>query len=304
MQFNKLSCLSLICLLSAFFIFVFLGIKPAQKDIPAVEKNNYNKVSSNPVKTLLNANTGIDIAVNYPVSLSYKTKKEIYDIRKKYVEKSIFANSSYEPSEEVFGMIVDNKPWYSFSICRKPSGEAQVDGPSEEARFIVNPSVLVGLEYPFLWSDRQDSAFCTNPKNLMLPTAVSYYKSKNEIIVKYAKFPFESKGGYFYDFNGLNAADFGYRYAYVDLSKSTIKARFDEPENITNSVIEFQNFLHLGSSCGVSGGCNNGSPRQMFLEFHVEDFSASEIYIKLWRSRPNSYNDRPDIAERIIIGNI
>ena len=27
------------------------------------------------------------------------------------------------------------------------------------------------------------------------------------------------------------------------------------------------NFIHLGSSCKVKGGCNNGSPRQEFVEF-------------------------------------
>lgn len=41
------------------------------------------------------------------------------------------------------------------------------------------------------------------------------------------------------------------------------------------------------------------------LEFH-EDIAANahgkEIYIKLWKEKPNSFNDDADIVERITIG--
>ena len=55
----------------------------------------------------------INVEINHPTPLSYKTKKEVYDLRKKYVKKSIFDIPNYEPSDEVFGGIEDNKPWIS-----------------------------------------------------------------------------------------------------------------------------------------------------------------------------------------------
>ena len=44
------------------------------------------------------------------VELSYKTKEEILNLRKNYVNNSIFASKNYKPSEELFGQIVDGKP--------------------------------------------------------------------------------------------------------------------------------------------------------------------------------------------------
>ena len=82
---------------------------------------------------------------------------------------------------------------------------------------------------------------------------------------------------------------------------------FVNSNNIGNSVVEFQNFLHTGGSCKHSSGCNNGSPFQHMLHFenpHVDSMpykNNKEIYIKLWKNKPNSKYDTPDIVERIII---
>ena len=59
----------------------------------------------------------IRIPFNSPTHLSYKPKEEIYDLRKHYVNKSIFADANYEPSNEVFGQIESNKPWNSIKQC-------------------------------------------------------------------------------------------------------------------------------------------------------------------------------------------
>lgn len=92
----------------------------------------------------------ITIPVNSPIPLSYKTKEEVYQIRKNYVNNSIFQNSNYEPSEEVYGQIEDNKPWVSMKECQYEStGVSDVEGPSEESRFIINPPLLVGVNYAF-----------------------------------------------------------------------------------------------------------------------------------------------------------
>lgn len=48
-----------------------------------------------------------NIYVAQPIPLSYKSKQEIYNIRKNAVKKSIFNYDYYEPSNEVFGQIED-----------------------------------------------------------------------------------------------------------------------------------------------------------------------------------------------------
>ena len=59
----------------------------------------------------------INIPFNTPPELSYKSKLEIYDIRKNAVRKSIFNTPDYIPSAEVFSMIEGNKPWISMKQC-------------------------------------------------------------------------------------------------------------------------------------------------------------------------------------------
>ena len=191
-------------------------------------------------------------------------------------------------------------------LCRDTvTNLPKITGPSEEARFISNPSVLVALEYPFLWSDYDEPKFCNSPVNQLIPNKISYSKSDNEIRVNYRSFPFRANPPYFYDLNGLNARDLGYEYAYVDLEKSSFQGKFSqEVDNVSTGVQQFKNYIHLGSSCEHEGGCNNGSPRQRNLEFNVSDNynGFGDIYIKLWHSKPKSPKQKADIVERIIIG--
>ena len=312
MKINNFVLLSVACLLLALFALKYyfdskVNSAPNKTEnaiVSSVSKAMQANGSSNSKNIL--PESDMEVNVNYPVSLSYKSKEDILALRKKYVQKSIFNISNYQPSDEVFGQIVSGKPWYSLEICKDINTKlAKVDGASEEARFIVNPTMLVAIEYPFLWSDTDNSEFCNSAVNQLIPTRILYSKSKNEITVRYAQLPFGANEPYFYDLNGINANDLGYKYVYVDLSKSTFKPRFtNSSNNAAIEVQEFQNFIHLGSSCKHDGGCNNGSPRQPNLEFNLNQGEGKgEIYIKLWRSKPASVNQEADITEKIIIEN-
>lgn len=250
----------------------------------------------------------IDIQINPPTELSYKLKENIYASRIDYVQNSIFHSGNYHPSDEVFGSIESGKPWIANDICKDWQTKAlKIDGPSEEARFINNPTILVAIEYPFSFSNFNDVSWCTNSISTISPTKITYQKSKNEITVSYKRLPFETENNHsFYTFNGVNARDLGYKYAYIDQSKTTYdKIIFQNDRNISKGIIEFQNFIHLGGSCKVPGGCNNGSPRQTYLEFKQQDTDYSqsngEIYIKLWHKKPSSPSQKADIIEKIII---
>ena len=250
----------------------------------------------------------IDIQINPPTELSYKLKENILEARANYIQNAIIHSDNYKPSEYIFGSIVSGKPWIANDICKDWQTKAlKVNGPSEETRFINNPTILVAIEYPFSFSNYENISWCTDPVSTITPTKLTYEKSKNEITVSYKRLPFETENNHsFYTFNGVNARDLGYKYAYIDQSKTTYdKIVFQSDSNISNQIIEFQNFIHLGSSCQVPGGCNNGSPRQPYLEFKQQDtdYSNSDgiIYIKLWHNKPSAPSQKADITEKIII---
>ena len=247
-----------------------------------------------------------EVTVNPPSALSGKSKSEIYKIRKEYVKSSIFARAGYEPSEQVFGAIENGKPWISANVCANPqTGLQGISGPSEEARFINNPTMLVAIEYPFI-VHYTDSERCSSKRAELIPRKITYSKDKKEITVTYFHLPFTTNNNSsFYCFNGLNAVDMGYKYAYIDKSKSTYDVDFMNEDNLSTAVHEFQNYIHLGSSCRHEGGCNNGSPRQPFGEFKSNatkyNYQNREIYIKLWKSMPKSPQAPADMTERIIL---
>ena len=280
-------------------IFMKLGSKYQISDIKPKIKKIATEIDFSKTPDI---ETKIDY--NFPIALSGKTKNEIYQIRKEYVEKSIFANENYEPSEAVFGPISANKPWISLNVCKENENDAsKTDGPSEEARFLINPSVLVALEYPFLFT-YDNEEWCSDTANAMLPKEVNYNSTKNEITVVYSKLPFYTRGQDFYQFNGLNARDFGYNYAYIDIIKSRNLPQFTNSNNIARNTIQFLNYIHTGGSCKVEGGCNNGSPRQDYLEFDYPEkkyVNNCTIYIKLWKDKPLSHWLKADITEKIII---
>ena len=280
------------------------------------QENNTEQISQNPeteksieVADKFKNTQNVNITVNYPVDLTKFSKKDVYDLRKQFISKSIFANPNYEPSDFVFGQIVDYKPWMSVYICEKPDSIGHnIEGPSEESRFIVNPTILVALEYPFYLKNKQNETWCNSKETMLIPKSVSYSGAAKEITVTYKKLPVNIENNSFYQFNGINARDLGYRYIYIDKSKSTYIPQFTNENNPANEVEEFNNFLHLGSSCRHPEGCNNGSPRQPAFEFtyNTKDYSQQNvrIYIKLWKEYPQSFNTPADINEIIVIEEI
>lgn len=287
--------------------------QPAPKLLPieqqtAETNDTPQKAFVNDVAQKYKDKQNTNITVNYPVSLSYLAKEKIYAIRKRYVSQSIFENPNYEPSEFVFGQIESGKPWMRATICgRMEDGKYEINGVSEESRFINNPTVLVALEYPFSVTN-PNYPDCDSVQAIMLPKSISYNGKTNEITVVYRNLPVVIQNNSFYQFNGINAKDFGYDYFYLDKSKSTYQPEFFSNDNPSERIMQFQNFLHLGSSCGHEGGCNNGSPRQPALEFTYKSEKYTrqnvKLYLKLWKSPPPSPDAPADINEKIIIENI
>ena len=303
-------------------IFIFSQTEAFRNDVSKIiSLISGTEKTENSIKTYYDQETQIDnssvkirddisdpyfLTVNPPVALSGKTREEVYELRRHYIQSSIFDPSTYNPSEQVYGQIVDGKPWYSINFCwEEYDGQqrANVSGPSEETRFINNPTMLVAIEYPFGLTDKAGDPSCHSPVNQMIPTDIGYSKSKNEIMVKYDSLPYKAINSTYYQLQGQNAVDLGYKYMYVDMLRSTFQPDFSDKENNPSTKVqEFKNFIHVGYSCKHEGGCNNGSPRQPNLEFNYrKSDGAGEIYIKLWKTKPFTVMQKPDIAERIII---
>ena len=314
MNYNKIIIIS--CIIGALTCLYFSFSKKNEK--VTVQRSPEIQQNTTTIETNQNRNYDVaekyrdmnyvNIKVNYPISLSYLTKQRIYNIRKQYISESIFENKYYEPSEYVFGQIEDKKPWLSIYLCEdEDAKEHSINGPSEESRFILNPTVLVALEYPF-YITGSDYEWCHSNEAIMLPKSVSYSGKNNEISVTYTSLPIVIQNNSFYQFNGINAKDLGYKYFYIDKEKSTYIPEFTSANNPSTNIQEFNNFIHLGSSCRHPGGCNNGSPRQPSLEFQYKSEKYTRhnavIYLKLWKERPESADSVSDINEKIIIENI
>ena len=244
------------------------------------------------------------IHFNQPRNLNYSSKEEIYKQRKLDVFGSIFSDLSYEPSEEVFGQIESNKPWNSMKQCKyKVTNESDIDGPSEEARYINNPELLVAPEYAFY--DYYCGERSTQEVPYSRPLKITYFKDRNTIEIVYGGLPYcTQKGKTWYSLKGLNARDLGYKYAYIDKEKTTLDIDFVEETNASNSIVEFQDFIHVGGSCGHEGGCNNASPNQPPLNFYYSCDTNKKgydrnkiIYIKLWKNKPSSPTEPADMVE-------
>ncbi|MCL2799836.1 MAG: hypothetical protein FWD54_06145 [Endomicrobia bacterium] len=257
---------------------------------PADRYNDFSK--ENEIDASVNVTQNItEFKVNAPLNFDRKTKAEIYEIRKKFVEKSLFKNPEYKPSETVFGQIVDGEPWIPLKEIYYEKSEPRQSGLSEESRFINNPSALVMLDVPFSgvtygrhWGEDM----------YLLPESVVYYKKENTIKVTYSLKRFfneihpGNKDKFLYFLDGLNARDFGYPWVFV-YESGGVTFKHD---NIKSAPEKFRKFIHLGMSTGIPR--NNGSPSHKELDFRIDKL-PSRIYMKLWREKPSSPAEKADI---------
>lgn len=237
------------------------------------------------------------IIVNSMQEFDGLTKSEIYVIRKKHVANSLFNKRNYEPSEVVFGQIIDNKPWYgNIKSCELP--ENYTLGPSARSIYINNPDLLIGLLSGYSYNHAPqfyDTDFCKGYLFDITPSIMADMKNKTIETTYYVSDAVAGNNPWgdklYLQFSGLNARDFGYEYVYSDYSKNII---FKSKNNVSVDVYKFRDFIHLGNSCKVKGGCNNTSPFQSELEFSIREFPAV-INFKLWKRKPNNSDKEPDI---------
>lgn len=249
------------------------------------------------------------LTINKPSDYNGKSKAEVLNLRKKFVQTSLFNKQDYEPDESTLGQIQDGKPWWGINqiVCSEYNNPKfnKTEGLSAVSKHLNNPNMLVGTVFPFNFYKEYDSiGYCTANYSKTFPKKMEYIKDKNLIIATYdmdkriLKSYINWNGRrrhYFLNLTGLNAKDLGYKYGYaIDLKN----IEMTEPVNISTDIHMFRDFVHVGASCGVPGGCNNISPHQTELDYRLLHLPA-EMTIKLWKEKPMNPYMKADVYYRI-----
>lgn len=205
----------------------------------------------------------------------------------------------YKPNQEIFEQIEDGKPWWGITgLCYYGPGEQAIEGPSEESRFLINPYLLVGVDYAHGFIvNRSLEPMDVYPE----PSQLIWDIQNKRAQVRYAisemweketgfHFPDSSRNDRKLNLIAYNAKDLGFRYFYVIPELTQGVEMGDKREQ----AFELKQFIHCGGSCGYSGGCNNMSPHLDEMELRVRDLPAT-VTIALWRSRPQSVRQDPDM---------
>lgn len=293
-------------LLLVLLLITWYSLQPRVNHNALIIGSNANPVATEP----------IHIAIQSPIELDYKTKADVLALRRqealRYPE---LLSGAYAPCDQVFGQMEDNRPWWGIAgQFYYGSGENSVNGVSEEARFIVNPYLLVAAEFYGLsiWRDaslwdktrvtpqdleRADFPYYCPPQDLLwwpqearaeVTYALSQYLQQ---LNAWSSRPLTIKDAMF-DLTAYNANDLSFSYiqvAHAESSNITFSQPFDVP-------IQNPEFIHLGGSCQYPGGCNNASPNVLEYNNMSIDFLPAQLVIYLWKNAPISSQLPPDFV--------
>lgn len=238
------------------------------------------------------------IEVNPLSSLDFKTRREIYELRKEFVRLHPDIAADYEPSR-VFESIEDGKPWWGFAGWDHfGPGARSNEGLSTQSRYINNPYLLVGLSEHFILWNILGAGGEDAPR--LLPASIEWRSDMAQAAARYevrGYFDFLDRVthgfGHELQLIGYNARDFDLNYLWVDGERSSNIAWQSDGVH----AVQIPQYIHCGGSCGKPETCcNNMSPApSKNFRFVVKDLPA-KIHVALWREKPYSTDERPDMA--------
>ncbi|MCB9756867.1 MAG: hypothetical protein H6753_00405 [Candidatus Omnitrophica bacterium] len=249
----------------------------------------------------------VSLSFNPPQEFDSMTKAQVMALRKQAVlQHSDLIEGSYEYSPAIFGQIEDGLPWWGFKgqFCFGP-GPKSIEGVSEESRFLLNPYLLLMLDATNAFINPDPICFAAQPSP---PQSAVWYPAKKELVLVYnvshyfaqcvalhGKFCREQLR-----VDALNARDFGFSYIYFDDRNSYGVSALTAGASAFEDVYQLKDYIHRGQSCGYSGGCNNGSPEQPHMKFHV-DYFPGQLAAGLWYHKPQQKYQNPDVTVRMLL---
>lgn len=223
--------------------------------------------------------------------------------------------SPYAPSDGIYGMIRGGRPWWgTIGYFYFGPGSRSADGPSEEARFLLNPFLLVNVDFmglsiwnprSFAWDDNrigEDELRDGSVPLYCAPTSVTWWPERRRASVTYglsrwmqdvAPWLASSIDLSMTDLllQPINARDMGFNFLFVSLNDSHNVSQ----RGHSNEVVRIRSFVHLGKNCGHPRGCNNASPYQRQLHGIQIRALPARLELRLWRERPTDVTSAPDL---------
>jgi ribosomal protein L40E len=238
----------------------------------------------------------ISVKIKPPIELDTLTKEDVLELRKEEVYRyPELLFSAYEPYSGVFGEIVDGLPWWGVAgQFYYGQGEKSIEGPSEEARFIVNPYLLIAAE-PCGGFDKNKVAeelihrpgfpfYCPVQQ-------LSWEPENNYAEVIYSANCVAQRNYSCFNLIAYNSRDFNLNYLYVNYGNSVNISKTNPPDQ----AYAIPQYLHQGDSCGYPGGCNNMSPATPEIDGLSVTGLPARAEIWLWKDKPETLETSPDM---------
>jgi len=237
----------------------------------------------------------VDIGLRPPVEFDFKTRADVLRLREEAVRQHVeLISGAYSPAETIFGQIEDNRPWWGLTgYFYYGSGDQSIEGPSEESRFLLNPFLLVGADFYHDWKGLSESEILRPGFALdCAPTQLRWYPRERRGEATYDAQCVARTNSRLFDLIAYNARDLNLNYLYVSYADSRNISKPDPPA----SAYAIPHYLHRGSSCGYSGGCNNMSPPTPEIDALQIDGFPAQVVIWLWQRKPNAISQAPDMV--------
>lgn len=236
----------------------------------------------------------VDVAIQSPIDLDFKSKRDILRLRQEAVERyAELLAGDYTPSDAVFGQIVDGLPWWGiegqFYYGR---GAQSIEGASEEARFILNPYLLVAAEFNDWWQGAITEAELAAFPLYCVPRDLRWWPREAYAQVTYAASCIALRQESPFHLIAYNARDLNLNYIYVSYPDSSNIVKEDKPQ----AALANPQFLHQGGSCGYPGNCNNMSPYTPEIDGLKVARLPAKVVIWLWKRQPASPEQEPDMT--------
>lgn len=204
-----------------------------------------------------------------PGDLDGLTKAALYERRTQAAHRQpallkILRPKGYAPSNEVFGGVVDGKPWWgTVGVTWYGPGPKSVEGPSREGTFVDNPFLLLGavaLSYEIEHPPKPAPDILPQPQRLTWAADGSYGWAVYSLGDYCRQLEVHEQRFFLHTYN---ARDMGFRTVAFDAASSPgVKP---DNEAWLKQPMGLEEYLAPGPSCGVEGGCNNIQPGDLPL---------------------------------------